>query len=248
MDRRRIGLLLALAGLLGLAFAFSTNPPPGSFEQWACCERSPDSWLLAARGPAIARYDEANDTTFALFECSHGYCPFAARIRGDARDNVAQGTVLLFSRYRPTPGGIGPMSFSIETPDGLQRSMVVTNATIEPMDIASPWFHLGVYGGAFLLVALGGALAWGADAWDLGMASAGIVIGLAWGLFLVRAPELIVGPFLALVLGGLGLATALGGRRWARARHAAFALLFAAAALFFALATFDAYVAYDPTM
>lgn len=247
MDARRFGLLVALAGLLALAGLFANDPPPGSFEQWACCGTSPDSWLLIARGPAISRYDEVNDTTFAVFECGHAYCDFAARIPGDAREDVARENVLLFSSYRPTPGGIAQMA----EPIGIQGSAfggggVVANATIEPLEIASPWLHLGLYAGAFLLVAMGGAIAWGAGAWERGMTLAGAASGLAWGAMLVRAPELIVGPIMAILLGGLGLAAALAGRRWTRARRAAFALLFASAALSFALVTFDAFIAHDP--
>lgn len=101
VDRARlVGIAIALAGLLLALGARAAWPEPRWLDDLDAGDPLPSRVL--ARGPGIARYDAADDSTLALFECSHApSCPIALALRGDARAAVASDGVLL----RPLSGG-----------------------------------------------------------------------------------------------------------------------------------------------
>lgn len=103
-------------GLLVMALTLALAPPPDEFSGRVIDDGVTRGWY-GARGPAIADYDAANDTTVALFQCSHWYCGHAILLAGDQRDRVEARTVLL----RASGGPFEPRALDepIVTPEPL---------------------------------------------------------------------------------------------------------------------------------
>lgn len=221
-------------------------PRPADFEQWACCGGA-EGDRFAARGPAVARYDAANDTTYAAIPCAHQYCAIALRIPGDARAALEQPHFLLIP--------LGPLSRDWETLDpplgmrvaGTDRG--VDRVSVTKYHVASPLPGALFAAIALAVLALGAGLLFGTNpaGWIAGGAGA-----LGAGIGFAAANEGMEGAILIflglLPLAFLGLLMLTFGRRWPRVRAlGAIMLLFAAGALATAWAI-EPYFVHPPTL
>jgi len=104
--KRRAAWAIMILGALITFAAIDLAPRPVDLEQWAAAPDDPPR-AVAARGPAIARYDAASDTTIAAFPCGHGYCASALILAGDARAFLGDTRIYIVLTERA--GGVEPL-------------------------------------------------------------------------------------------------------------------------------------------
>lgn len=148
---------------------------------------SPQHDLVVARGPAIVRYDDANDTTLALYQCAHAYCSVAVKLDGNA---TGETRVLLARSWRQ----------EVLSPSFENASRVV----VEPFRMI-PTTPLVLFAGLSVL-ALGVSLPLRARAprWAL----AGPIVGSAFGLWAGSWSSVadLTGYLVAFLVGAVGIA------------------------------------------
>jgi hypothetical protein len=250
--RRRGGILLAaaLAGLLGFGFIV---PAPQELEyalQDAETSSPPRVAKIAARGPAVARYDAANDTTVLAFQCAHQSCYTAVRVKGHLDGADREGTVLLDLPGWSRPLGFEPLDppllvsdYGGQEPRAVDR---VVDVTFEREGLGLP---VAAY--ALLLAAAGSGLALLRGRPDTaGPFALAAMAGEAPGLLLAAGGALLLFfavPFVLLPL-GLGAAGLLrAARRRPRLWAAGWGLLAFLAALLAAGVAFAPYFTHPPT-
>lgn len=246
ISRRRAGLAILGTSLLALALLFVALPPPTDYEEWIQHGKEPRGSLLVARGPAIARYDAQEDLTFAVFECAHGYCPTAATLRGDAREAVAQPSVTLFAAA-PISRDTEPLGEPIRAESSVAGTSNITSTSVARFEIGRAWLPLALYQITYVGIAVGAALSLRQDQLG-GIASAlGAALGIWMGTIFAGLGDFILGPILAILAVGAGIAGIFAGRRWPAAARVACFLLALGVALVAAEALARQFLAHDPT-
>lgn len=249
MDARRVGLVLLLASLGALALLHEGRTFPADFEQWACCGREGD-FVMVARGPAAARYDAATDTTFAVFQCAHGYCGFAVRLEGDERGAVARESVLVRSVYVPPGRDEQPMAEPIVV-DEMGRDRAILNATGETFSLAPRWPSIVALDAVATLGVAGVLLAWGMPRRRAAAGAGGAVAGAllaAWFLGALSPDVSFLARFVPWLLAAIAAPLALLGRSRPWAAGGAATLAGMAAGLALALALTDGFYVHPPLM
>lgn len=172
---RAAGILLALLGLAPLGYALAFEPAPRSLDD-LIGKGPPASGLpprMLARGPAAhASYDAANDTTLAVFRCSHWTCPTAVLLSGDQREAALRDGLLLVLREGGTASRV-PLDEPIPIPRAAQPVATRLDATF---DVGPRWPGLlaRAVGATALLV--GVALAVGLPALAAGVAGSALFL------------------------------------------------------------------------
>lgn len=251
LQRRRLGLVLVASGLVGL-FAFQVLlPPPDELEyalqdaQYA--DDGPRVAALAARGPAVARYDSASDTTVLVFQCAHDYCAQAVRVRGDARGLTGDGTTVLDLPGRARPLRLEPLDppMVVTAQDGRQHEVSeVVAATVEAKSLALPVVLFSV-----LVAAVAAGIGLQRSPKAAGKLALVVLTGTAAGLFVAVGGGLfllIVVPVLAFLL-IVGVVVAVTGAPHTRRHLVGVALLLACLALIAAAWAFAPYFTQPPT-
>lgn len=231
LDRRRaLGIGLLAGGLIATGILLAALPLPREYEDWA--GGGEGGTLLIARGPAIARYDPATDTTIAVFECGHWPCQVATQVAGNATETVARSQVVLFA-----PNGLARGDVDITPPIVIRDGPAnVTSMTAARFEIGRAWLPVLLYQLAFLAVVVGVPLVSRAGDRIVLASALGAGAGMFAGAQLVGPAMLVVGPLLlfgltALVAAG-GAVLLLGPWRARGAAWGAAALAFAAALVF----------------
>lgn len=185
MERRRSGLILALAGVLvGVVILVPRAVP---FERVVGEDVAPElpRLLVARADPADARYEPENESTLIVFQCGHFECRTAARVEGDARDLVGRSHVLLLTRpQRHAAVALDrPFGALAALPSGIEPRVV------EPAFRALPFWPLALLAPA-AAVALVASAGWARGGRELaarigGGAAVGVAFAAA-GLWTMR--------------------------------------------------------------
>ncbi|HUR69691.1 MAG TPA: hypothetical protein VM370_10650 [Candidatus Thermoplasmatota archaeon] len=213
MDRdRRLALALLAAGALVFGAATVWLPRPVKLEEWDGAPRA-----AVARGPAVASYDAANDTTYALFLCGHGRCPAALRVEGDARASLGGERTYLAVTHRAE--GAAPMPAPIALAEPPSEVTYAMAATLAPRPL---WAALVATPLAVGLVAMGALVAWrGRAVVTWGRVAAGGA-GAALGGFAASFPgDAIVWGYLCVALAVSLALIVMSVDAWKKARAAA---------------------------
>lgn len=248
MDRRRaLGLALVAVAVLGAIAMPFVNPLPVDHEQWSCCGGEAGV-LMVARGPAVARYDAASDTTLAVFECGHHYCDVATQIAGNATAQVARAQTLLFSPSGTPAEGSVDLAEPILVPEGLSPAKNVTSMTAARFEVGRAYVPLLL--DQILLVAgvVGVALAVRRSDVEALSGALGAALGLVVGAQLAAQGPALAGLATALLVAAAagGVAALVLARKHPRAWLVATFLLGLAAALLFSQLVAGAFFAHDP--
>lgn len=163
LTRTSLAMTLLVAGAFGFALVSILFGTPEDLEWSLLRAEVPEHYdpvdvdFVAARGPAIMRYEPGTDTTVSVFQCAHSYCRTAIRVHGDLTDEANAGTTLL--RASAGTWSIVPLEEPIAVPaeefDADGRPMNVTEVvegTFQPASLGPP---VALFATSALLVAAG---------------------------------------------------------------------------------------------
>lgn len=112
--------------------------------------------FVVERGPALSRYDEANETTLVVTYCGHGYCDIGYLVAGDARGVVDAPRFALRE-----VGNDARALVRVEPLENPERPGPVTQAYQGPYEVSVIWPRVALLVGGVAVAAVGMALGLG---------------------------------------------------------------------------------------